>query len=383
VSSYFSLVAFFSSLLTLTLALLRNLRSGSAYFFIAQPSYSNRYLLQDCAVAVSRMFVPPAHSKSKSKAKDKKDKGKTKDTSAPAADGGSEQPEPIDVFVDFLVGCLERGTAYSRTIATKAFEPLCGALTESSVKFIMDVSAQCPHYVDPALMRWLQQLERRPVTVAQPEEDEDVEMGGGEINGAAHSHSEESADGSDSESDEDEDEDEDSENGSGGDEDEDEEDEDNAGDAELRARLEEALRLSGIQPAGEDDEEEELMDDDQMMQFDEQLVAVFRTRKAEKGGAKQSALSALRTAVKDSDLQSRRPQRATTGYSLQEPCLGSRRYLSAETSDQSTPSQRRLTTPRPGYWNQPGREATAREDHWHYSRPTRQEQRVTTPERQL
>lgn len=66
-------------------------------------------------------------------------------------------------------------------------------------------------------------------------------------------------------------------------------DSDNDGDdLELRNKIEEALRVNGIQPAtGEtDSEDEELMDDDQMMAIDEQLAQVFRSRTNEKKGGK-------------------------------------------------------------------------------------------------
>jgi len=57
-------------------------------------------------------------------------------------------------------------------------------------------------------------------------------------------------------------------------------------DLELRKKIEEALRVNGIEPAtGEtDSEEEELMDDDQMMALDEQLAQVFRSRTNERKG---------------------------------------------------------------------------------------------------
>jgi DNA polymerase phi len=57
-------------------------------------------------------------------------------------------------------------------------------------------------------------------------------------------------------------------------------------DLELRNKIEEALRVNGIEPAtGEtDSEDEELMDDDQMMAVDEQLAQVFRSRTNEKKG---------------------------------------------------------------------------------------------------
>ena len=58
-------------------------------------------------------------------------------------------------------------------------------------------------------------------------------------------------------------------------------------DVELRRKIEEALRVNGVEAAtGDSDEEEELMDDDQMMAIDEQLAAVFKTRTNEKKSGK-------------------------------------------------------------------------------------------------
>jgi len=54
-------------------------------------------------------------------------------------------------------------------------------------------------------------------------------------------------------------------------------------DLELRNKIEEALRVNGIEfAAGETDSEEELMDDEQMMAIDEQLAEVFRSQANEK-----------------------------------------------------------------------------------------------------
>ena len=47
-------------------------------------------------------------------------------------------------------------------------------------------------------------------------------------------------------------------------------------DLELRNKIEQALRSSGIQP--DDSESEELLDDEQMMAIDEQLADVFKSR---------------------------------------------------------------------------------------------------------
>jgi DNA polymerase phi len=92
-----------------------------------------------------------------------------------------------------------------------------------------------------------------------------------------------------------EDEEEDSDESASDDEDEESQDDDSGVDSddveidlELRNKIEEALRVNGIEPAtGEtDSEDEELMDDDQMMVIDEQLAQVFRSRTNEKKGGK-------------------------------------------------------------------------------------------------
>lgn len=111
-------------------------------------------------------------------------------------------------------------------------------------------------------------MERRdPAELAQ-DEDEDEEM----------AEVDEEEDGEeDKEAGDDESDDESDDAASGVDSDDEEE------DVELRRKIEEALRVNGIEAAtGETDEEEELMDDDQMMAIDEQLAAVFRSRANEK-----------------------------------------------------------------------------------------------------
>lgn len=87
------------------------------------------------------------------------------------------------------------------------------------------------------------------------------------------------------EADSDEDEDDQSDGDDSGDDSNNEE-----ADLELRNKIEEALRVNGIEPAtGEtDSEDEELMNDDEMMAIDEQLAEVFRSRANElKSGKSQ------------------------------------------------------------------------------------------------
>jgi DNA polymerase phi len=85
----------------------------------------------------------------------------------------------------------------------------------------------------------------------------------------------------------------------GGKDDEDSNDE--APDLELRKKIEEALRVNGIEAAtgdtddSDDSEEEELMDDDQMMALDKHLADVFRSRTGEKKGGKGDHLHSSTT----------------------------------------------------------------------------------------
>jgi DNA polymerase phi len=56
-------------------------------------------------------------------------------------------------------------------------------------------------------------------------------------------------------------------------------------DLELRRKIEEALRINGVEAAtgdSDDDSDEELMDDEQMLAVDEHLAQVFRLREGEK-----------------------------------------------------------------------------------------------------
>ncbi|EMD34453.1 hypothetical protein CERSUDRAFT_55542 [Gelatoporia subvermispora B] len=151
------------------------------------------------------------------------------------------EPEPVDVLVDAVIGFLEKATAYMRAVANQVFSLLSGSVQESTIDLI------------------LTQLERRTPEELAAHEDEDEEMDDEE---ASDEEEEESSPESDEE----------------------EEDADEEEDLELRRKIEEALRVNGIEAAtGESDEEsEELMDDEQMMALDEQLAAVFRARANEK-----------------------------------------------------------------------------------------------------
>lgn len=110
-----------------------------------------------------------------------------------------------------------------------------------------------------------------------------------------------------------------------------EEDENEEEDLELRRKIEEALRVNGVEAAtgdSDDESEEELMDDDQMLAIDEQLAAVFRARASERKLGK-GRCQCLMTPECFTHLNSR--CRCTTrGNTLQEPCTRSHRDIPQE-----------------------------------------------------
>ncbi|KAJ3538218.1 hypothetical protein NM688_g6552 [Phlebia brevispora] len=189
--------------------------------------------LQSCIDAAAQMF--PAESKKSKKSR--------------KSSGGAEpdEPKPVDVLVDTLIGFLEEATAYMRAVANQVFTLLSGSVQESTIDLI------------------LAQLERRTPEELAQDEDDDEDMGD------AEEREDDEADETES-----------SEESVAEDEDE---DLDDAADPELRRKIEEALQVNGIRPATGDSDsesEEELMDDEQMMAIDEQLTAVFKARADEK-----------------------------------------------------------------------------------------------------
>ena len=51
----------------------------------------------------------------------------------------TDEPEPIDVLVDTILGFLEKGTAYMRAVANHVFTILTGSVKESTVDLIVAV----------------------------------------------------------------------------------------------------------------------------------------------------------------------------------------------------------------------------------------------------
>ncbi|KDR81783.1 hypothetical protein GALMADRAFT_221648 [Galerina marginata CBS 339.88] len=161
--------------------------------------------------------------------------------------------EPVDVLVDTVIGFLEKSTAYMRTVGNQVFSLLSGSVKDTTIDLIVT------------------QLERRDPSELLDDEDEDEDM---------EDHKSGDEEGEEEESDSDEE----SKDNSGEGDNSGEDSNDEEADLELRNKIEEALRVNGIEPATgyTDSEEEDLMDDDQMMAIDEQLAQVFRSRANER-----------------------------------------------------------------------------------------------------
>jgi DNA polymerase phi len=53
-------------------------------------------------------------------------------------EGGSES-EPIDLLVDTIIGFLEKGTSYTRSIGNQSFALLSGLVKESTIDLVVTV----------------------------------------------------------------------------------------------------------------------------------------------------------------------------------------------------------------------------------------------------
>ncbi|KAH7910650.1 DNA polymerase phi-domain-containing protein [Hygrophoropsis aurantiaca] len=191
-------------------------------------------VLESCIDAAAKMFPK---EKTNKKAK------------VTASNEDDDSPEPIDIFVDTIIGFLEKSNSYMRNVANQAFSSLSDAVQDSTIDLI------------------LSQLERRDPADLAASEFEEIEGRDDE---------------EDSEGDEDEEEEETSDASEESDEDDDEE-----ATLEVRRKIEGALRANGIQAAtkdSDDESEEDLMDDDQMMAIDSHLAEIFRSRASEKNG---------------------------------------------------------------------------------------------------
>lgn len=181
-----------------------------------------------------------------------------------------DEPAPVELLVDCLVGLLELSSAFLRRVASQTFASFTDEMTRDSVAHLVN------------------QLGVGDEDDEADGADEDEEMDEDEADsGGVTSLSQTSATSSSSDDD---------------DEEEDEElDDDNGGQGEdvdpvLRARVQEALQAGGIADSEASDEEEEEdddgdnssssdvsdLDDDQMMLIDDKLADIFRERVSSK-----------------------------------------------------------------------------------------------------
>ncbi|KAH8117507.1 DNA polymerase phi-domain-containing protein [Phellopilus nigrolimitatus] len=190
--------------------------------------------LHDCVEASTKLFVPTKEKKKKKKQQDGED---------------GDERAPIDLIVDIIIGLLEQSTSFTRMIANQSFAMLSPLATDSTIDLI------------------LAQLERRDPGEENVDEDEETD------------EEESKADSEDDDDDDDKPE--------SADEDEDEDNEEE-GAEELRKVLQAAMStISAKEAAIEGDEsdgssDDASMDDEQMMQIDEKLAEVFRTRTEER-----------------------------------------------------------------------------------------------------
>ncbi|KAF8580676.1 hypothetical protein K439DRAFT_1393490 [Ramaria rubella] len=204
--------------------------------------------VETCLDSISRLFSASTTSPDKNKKK----KTRLLDPSAEDIVPNEDDVTPIGAVVDTLIGYLEKSTAYHRAIANHVFGLLTGLVDRSTVELI------------------LAQLERRDPTHEEEEEEEEEEE---HMLDSENIDIQSNEDSSDSES-------------RGEDSEENVED-----DPDLRRKIEEAIRASGILAAtdesdedtGSDSSNEEVLDDDQMMKLDEHLAEIFRSRAKEKG----------------------------------------------------------------------------------------------------
>lgn len=65
-------------------------------------------------------------------------------TEEPSPRNGGEPP-PIDVLADIVIGFLEKGTAFLRTVANQSFSLLSAHLERSTIELVLTVS-EVPSY---------------------------------------------------------------------------------------------------------------------------------------------------------------------------------------------------------------------------------------------
>jgi len=88
--------------------------------------------------AVTRLF--PAEASDKDKKKKRRKSGVTEEAKAKNED----EPLPIDILVDTIIGFLEKGTAFLRTVANQSFSLLSARLRRNTIELILTVGNPIP-----------------------------------------------------------------------------------------------------------------------------------------------------------------------------------------------------------------------------------------------
>src|ERR1700755_3269976 len=84
-------------------------------------------MAQSCIDSASRLFHPP--------------KEKSKVLESPRGDELQQPPpEPIDVLVDTIIGCLEKGTAFMRAVGMPSVSLLSNVVKDTTINLILSVS---------------------------------------------------------------------------------------------------------------------------------------------------------------------------------------------------------------------------------------------------
>lgn len=92
--------------------------------------YTN-IIIKECIDGASRMFS------------DKKSKKARKGVT----DDADMSFEPVDVFVDTIIGFLEKSTAYMRTVGNQVFALLSGSVTDTTIDLIVTVRTHLLPYI--------------------------------------------------------------------------------------------------------------------------------------------------------------------------------------------------------------------------------------------
>ncbi|KAG8853507.1 DNA-directed DNA polymerase [Tulasnella sp. 330] len=182
-----------------------------------------------------------------------------------------DEPNPIDVIIDSLIGDLEKGSSYERETANVVFDLICGALQSSTMDLLLT-----------------QLTPRNPLPEVEEDETSDIELNDREVKKDDSPDSSSSESSSEDESD----------------------DSDEEVDPELRKRIALALQVADAhengngavnqdESAGSDDEP--TMDDDQMIALDDKLAEIFRSARGTKNELKgaQRQATIFKTRVVD------------------------------------------------------------------------------------